>query len=221
MARQARAEITRAKIIEAAVDLFEEAGYGATELTAIIKRAGVTKGAFYYHFDAKEQVADAIVNEGKARLQQVFVNADRFSSSALQCLVVATFEVAHLMRTDKLVGIGNLLAQSLGQVGDAGPRAYVDFTAIFIDHAKTAAAQGDLRAGVVPEEAGEAIWVTVLGSHLLSDALGDDLFARLGRAWRVLIGGIVAAESVGFFEEFLVRTTAQYGPPGPVSPDRA
>ena len=212
MARQARAEMTRGKIIDAAVDLFEAVGYGDTDLTAIIKRAGVTKGAFYYHFEGKDQVADAIIDEGKVRLQQAFVNADRFSSSALQCLVVATFEVARLMRTDRLVGIGNLLAQSLSQIGDAGTRAYVDFTAVFIDHAKSAAAQGDLRTDVVPEEAGEAIWVAVLGCHLLSDAIGDDLFARLARAWRVLIVGVVAEESVTFFEEFLVRTAAQYGP---------
>ena len=65
---------------------------------------------------------------------------------------------------------------------------------------------------MVPEEAGEAIWVAVLGCHLLSDAIGDDLFARLARAWRVLIVGVVAEESVTFFEEFLVRTAAQYGP---------
>ena len=212
MARQARAEATRHKIIDAAVDLFEAVGYGDTDLTAIIKRAGVTKGAFYYHFEGKDQVADAIIDEGKVRLQQAFVNADRFSSSALQCLVVATFEVARLMRTDRLVGIGNLLAQSLSQIGGAGTRAYVDFTAVFIDHAKSAAAQGDLRTDVVPEEAGEAIWVAVLGCHLLSDAIGDDLFARLARAWRVLIVGVVAEESVTFFEDFLVRTAAQYGP---------
>ncbi len=212
MARQARAEMTRGKIIDAAVDLFEAVGYGDTDLTAIIKRAGVTKGAFYYHFEGKDQVADAIIDEGKVRLQQAFVNADRFSSSALQCLVVATFEVARLMRTDRLVGIGNLLAQSLSQIGGAGTRAYVDFTAVFIDHAKSAAAQGDLRTDVVPEEAGEAIWVAVLGCHLLSDAIGDDLFARLARAWRVLIVGVVAEESVTFFEDFLVRTAAQYGP---------
>lgn len=212
MARQARAEMTRGKIIDAAVGLFEAVGYGDTDLTAIIKRAGVTKGAFYYHFEGKDQVADAIIDEGNARLRQAFANADRFSSSALQCLVVATFEVAHLMRTDRLVGVGNLLAQSLSQIGDAGTRAYVDWTAVFIDHAKSAAAQGDLRTDVVPEDAGEAIWVAVLGCHLLSDAIGDDLFARLARAWRVLIVGIVAEESVTFFEEFLVRTAAQYGP---------
>lgn len=211
MARQARAEVTRGKIIDAAVALFGEVGYGDTDLSAIIKRAGSTKGGFYYHFESKDQVAEAIIAEGKSRLQQAFVDADRFSSSALQCLVVATFEVARLMRSDKLVGIGNLLAQSLGQISDAGNRAYGDWTAVFATHTKEAAAQGDLRDDIAPEDAGEAILVAVLGCHLLADALGDDLFARLARTWRVLIAATVSAESAPFFQEFLTRTAARYG----------
>lgn len=213
MARQARAEVTRAKIVDAAVDLFDEVGYGGTDMTAIIKRAGSTKGGFYYHFESKEQLAEAIIDEGKSRLQQAFVDADRFSSSALQCLVVATFEVAHLMRTDKLVGIGNLLAQSLSQISDAGNQAYGEWAAVFVTYAEKAAAQGDLRADVVPEEAGEAILIAVLGTQLLSDALGDDLFARLARAWGIVVPAIVSAESGPFFREFLARTAAQYGQP--------
>ena len=65
-ARQARAEVTRRRIIDAAIDLFAEAGYGGTGLAEILKRADVTKGAFYYHFEGKDQVADAIIDEMKA-----------------------------------------------------------------------------------------------------------------------------------------------------------
>ena len=113
MARQARAEATRAKIIDAAVELFTDPGYGDTDLAAIVRQAGVTKGAFYYHFDSKEAVADAIIAEGDIRLRNVFLDADQSSSSALQNLLVATFGVARLMRTDRLVGTGNLLIQAL------------------------------------------------------------------------------------------------------------
>ena len=64
---QARAEATRGKIIDAAVALFADAGYGDTDLAAIVRQAGITKGAFYYHFESKEQVADAIIAEGNFR----------------------------------------------------------------------------------------------------------------------------------------------------------
>lgn len=47
MAVQARAEETRQKILEAAVDLFDSVGYGDTGLADIMSRAEITKGAFY------------------------------------------------------------------------------------------------------------------------------------------------------------------------------
>ena len=64
MARQARSEATRKKIVDAAVDLFAEVGYQATGLGDIIERAELTKGALYYHFDSKEALATAIIEEG-------------------------------------------------------------------------------------------------------------------------------------------------------------
>ena len=70
--RQARAEVTRRRILDAAVDLFAGAGYGETGLAEIVKQAAVTKGAFYYHFASKEAlIADAIDHmfaQARARL---------------------------------------------------------------------------------------------------------------------------------------------------------
>ncbi len=211
MARQARAEATRGKIIDAAVDLFADLGYGDTDLAAIVRRADITKGAFYYHFDSKEQVADAIIAEGNLRLRKVFAEAEQTSSSALQSLIVATLGVARLMRTDKLVGTGNLLIQSLNQIGQAGHGLYPDWVEVFTGYLKTVAAQGDLRADVDPVEAGDTVCASVLGAQLLSDAVGDDVCGRLVRAWRVLLVAIVPDESVPYFQEFLARIAAQYG----------
>ena len=42
MAIQARADATRRKIMDAAVDLFDEVGYGDTPLSEIIDRAKIT-----------------------------------------------------------------------------------------------------------------------------------------------------------------------------------
>ena len=63
MVMQARAEATRHRILDSAVDLFDELGYGETGLADVLQRAGVSKGAFYYHFDSKEGIAAAIIEE--------------------------------------------------------------------------------------------------------------------------------------------------------------
>jgi AcrR family transcriptional regulator len=44
----------RARVLDAAVDLFAERGYDGTSVTQVISRAGVAKGGFYHHFASKE-----------------------------------------------------------------------------------------------------------------------------------------------------------------------
>ena len=51
-----RAEQTRATIIEAALDLFREAGYDASTMRAIARRAGVSTGNAYYYFRSKDEL---------------------------------------------------------------------------------------------------------------------------------------------------------------------
>lgn len=49
-----KADATRARILDAALELLEERGYAATTMRAIAERAGVAAGNAYYYFDGKE-----------------------------------------------------------------------------------------------------------------------------------------------------------------------
>jgi AcrR family transcriptional regulator len=53
---QQRGEETRSHILDVAGELFAEHGYAATSVADICSRAGVTKGAFYHHFESKQTV---------------------------------------------------------------------------------------------------------------------------------------------------------------------
>jgi AcrR family transcriptional regulator len=55
------AEETRRRILEEATALFIERGYASTSIRDISERLGMTKGALYYHFSAKEELLHAIV----------------------------------------------------------------------------------------------------------------------------------------------------------------
>jgi len=54
---------TRSHIIEAAYQLFVDKGYNATPLREISQQAGVTVGAVYNHFDTKEDIWVAVIQE--------------------------------------------------------------------------------------------------------------------------------------------------------------
>jgi AcrR family transcriptional regulator len=44
----------RARVLDAAVELFAERGFDGTSVSQVIARAGVAKGGFYHHFASKE-----------------------------------------------------------------------------------------------------------------------------------------------------------------------
>jgi AcrR family transcriptional regulator len=53
---QQRGEETRSHILDVAGELFARRGYDATSVADICAQAGVTKGAFYHHFESKQTV---------------------------------------------------------------------------------------------------------------------------------------------------------------------
>ena len=119
MVRQARSEATRRKIITSAVELFNEIGYPATGLGDIIERAEMTKGALYYHFDSKESLATAIIEEGSANLIHAFRSITESSAPTLESMIHGAFVVADLLSTDKVARSGTQLLRAFGEFNDA------------------------------------------------------------------------------------------------------
>lgn len=59
---QQRSEETQARILDAAVRRFSISGYDGTSVDEICLEAGVSKGAFYHHFPAKQAVFLSLLN---------------------------------------------------------------------------------------------------------------------------------------------------------------
>jgi len=208
MVLQARAEATRRRIIDSAVDLFDELGYGETGLADVLHRAGVSKGAFYYHFDSKEAVATAIIDEHRRRIREAVRKRSDPSEPALEGMIVATFAAAAICEDDKTVRIGNQLLQALGQVSSVAAPIYAEWTGLFVAPLAQAFESVGVRAGVDATEAAEAMWAGVLGCHLLSAAVGDDSSARLARAWRAMVRATVPENLFEHYDKLLEKVSA-------------
>jgi AcrR family transcriptional regulator len=214
MVRQARSEVTRQKIIAAAVDLFRGVGYDATSLGDIIDRVGVTKGALYYHFDSKESLARAIIADGATAVTEAFAAIVSSPAPAFENMIHGVFVVADLVRSDPLAGAAVRLARALGEFNEASG-AYDGWLQALSAQTAQAKDQGDLRDDVDPVVVAELVLAAVLGAELLSNATsrGAHLRSRLTRAWDVLLPAIANPDALPYFREYLARETIRH--PGP------
>lgn len=82
---------TRIRLMDAAQELILDYGYSGTSLDRVIEKAGVTKGAFFYHFKSKAELARALVqrfaDDDRALLEQNLAEAEsRFDDPLDQVL---------------------------------------------------------------------------------------------------------------------------------------
>ena len=91
---------TRAFILQTAAEVFSERGYAETTLSELIARSGMAKGAFYFHFRSKEDLALAVLEEKQHQWQE-FVRARVLAQDrAIEQLRALAPAIAELHRHD-------------------------------------------------------------------------------------------------------------------------
>lgn len=206
MARQVRSEATRRKILDAAIDVFSEVGYAAASWGTIIERTGMTKGALYHHFDSKESLASAIIEEGSDTLLLAFRNMSGPSSPALENLIHGTLVIAQLTGSDKMARAAQQLTVALSGFNEATSRVFTNWLAVMTAEARKASSEGDIREDLTAETVAESIVGATFGIRLLVTATsGDDIGRRLSQMWEVLLPAIASEDSLPYFQEFLAR----------------
>jgi TetR/AcrR family transcriptional repressor of nem operon len=75
--KQPRAMATREKIVAAAARLFALKGYHDTKLEEILTAAEVTTGAFFHHFQSKEDLAFAVIDRHMEKRRQQLEEIER------------------------------------------------------------------------------------------------------------------------------------------------
>lgn len=68
LTKKEQAELTRARVIDAAITLFAKQGFASTSTQDIARAIGMTPGTLYWHFDGKEALLVAVLEELERRL---------------------------------------------------------------------------------------------------------------------------------------------------------
>ena len=144
-----KGQATRASILQTAAEVFAERGYTDTTLAELIARSGLTKGAFYFHFASKEQLALAVLEE-KQRQWLEFVRQRALDKPrAIDQLRALGPALIRLHRQDPSAYSAQRLSRDLARIPElagtirAQMRGWIDLVAGIISRAQH---DGDLPA---------------------------------------------------------------------------
>ncbi|MCX4818063.1 ScbR family autoregulator-binding transcription factor [Streptomyces sp. NBC_01239] len=162
--KQDRAIRTRHTILMAAATVFEERGYQAATISEILTTANVTKGALYFHFKSKEQLAQGVL---AGQDQNLTVPPQPCKT---QELIDTTMLHAHRLQTDPLVRAGVRL--TLDQRADGLDRTapFHHWTTIVTNLLTQAQQQGELLPHVNPQETAQILVGAFAGIQAMSQA---------------------------------------------------
>ncbi|HVW41829.1 MAG TPA: ScbR family autoregulator-binding transcription factor [Amycolatopsis sp.] len=209
MAKQARSEMTREAIIRGAAEAFDRFGYGGTSLSDVIDLANVTKGALYFHFSSKQELARVVIQRQHA--WSVGPAQDHLDSDAagLEAVIQLSQRLAGKLVRDPVVRAGVRLTLETGTFDTAMPDPYQEWIDATTSLLRRAAEAGDLRRTVHPETLARYVVGAFTGVQVLSQVLTgrEDLRERILEMWELLLPAVVPDRKLAYFRH-LARTGA-------------
>lgn len=200
---------TRAFLLQVAAETFAERGYVETTMAELIARSGLTKGAFYFHFSSKEQLALAVIEEKQRQWVDSVQAAISAESRAVDQFRAIPTALVRLHRDDPSAFSVSRLTRDLAHVPDVTDtirdhmRAWLGLLTGLITQAQ---ADGDLLRTV---EAGDLAALLVAATDGLKDLGGlIDAPSRARRAFERRMNTLVT-----LVDALKTRRAGQGGPP--------
>ncbi|MFJ8871376.1 ScbR family autoregulator-binding transcription factor [Streptomyces sp. NPDC102473] len=189
--KQERAAKTRAVILRAAAEVFDECGYSGASISKIMQRAGVTQGSMYFHFKSKEGLAHAVMAS-----QQDYVELPS-GRDGLQRLIDSTFHIAGELSGNVLFRASVRLAVEQGELGASDDTAYQEWVQQFHRQLAAAKERGELRDDVDALEFATVLVGAYTGTQIFSNAAThhEDLPERVSLLWRYFLPALTDART--------------------------
>ncbi|MER5732989.1 ScbR family autoregulator-binding transcription factor [Streptomyces sp. NPDC002138] len=204
---QERSERTRRRLVGAGAELFHRNGYANATLGDIAGAAGVTKGALYFHFASKDELAEAVQQRGCALLHDAVRALREAGASPLQALIDTTHWMARMLHEDPAIPASFRITKECA--GQQPP--VIDFQRTWITAVCTLLRQardtGELRPDQGWESAESLVAAAACGIEVMSGTgmPYGELQRKVAALWALLLPSVVAAGHEG---EYRTRAAA-------------
>jgi len=178
-----KARTTRGELIQVAAEHFAEKGYHATSYTEMVSASGMSKGAFYFHFSSKQELALEVYRTKQREVLSGLATAGEEGSSPLEGLFRSLQQRAVIFHRDRSLRCLPRLSTDFSRdpslrhlVADLHAGALHPITAMLEDARKA----GELRAELEPPAVARTIFASLIGLDELSEreSGGRDLIER-------------------------------------------
>lgn len=165
--------------MDAALRVFLRKGYSAATLKDISEEAGVTRGAFYWHFRDKAGIFEATVNGAYEPLNERVIEAVHSEDPPLDVLrrlfleiVTAADGEKRLMDVIELVDTRTELTEELAGYAQRGRISSRIFSDIVSDLLREAQCRGEVRREVDTDDAAVGMLSFLSGVYAVKRSLG-------------------------------------------------
>lgn len=163
------ADLTRQRLIRAALELFTTKGYHDTTTAQIAKKAGVAEGTIYRHFLSKQHLLNELYRAALRWASEVARDAAD-GSPRVKLALVAQGLVEGAARDPAVVKLG-LLERHEAVLDEESRKTARDFRQVIEHVIAEGKAEGAIRAGAADVWAG--VWLAVV-SHALEKVVAKE-----------------------------------------------
>lgn len=182
---------SRERILASAIALFSRQGYDRVTLDMLMAHAGMTRGAFYNHFDSKQELySEAMISAALTSPLAEETPEDIDSIGHLHHIVEAYLSQAHLQESDNPC----LMAFMVTDVANNEPEVRKTYTHIFKHMSHRMANLLESNGARVPQHA-LALAALMIGGVAVCRTFSDDkLVDEVLSACRALAVSVINAE---------------------------
>jgi AcrR family transcriptional regulator len=185
---QDRALRTREGVLLAAASVFERVGYSAATIEEIAQEAEVTKGALYFHFPAKADLARAIVEAHHLGWAEVAEEAAQGGVSALDTLWRTILAVALRYQENPIARAGVRLGNEYLEIDASLPAPFTGWVDRLSALLRRGQEEGSVRADLECDAAARVVVGSFFGIQDMSSRLTcrKDLIERIAEWWALI-----------------------------------
>lgn len=199
---QPRARATRQAVLVAASSVVAERGYSGTSLRDITQCCGATKGAVYFHFRSKDELAEAIVIEVFAAWEDLIARIEDLELDPLLTLMACYDAYAGRLMYDASARAAlRIVQEEIGRHHAASWSARWERTVEGL--LVQALDRGLISPGIDPAWLSRLLLATATGHFQLAEnrPTGPNMWKRMNDVWGGLLPAVATAPWLAIWRE--------------------